>query len=75
MKRLKPAEPDRGFLSAVPFDPQKAESGKVLCPMCSHSVDAQIGGAPRRPHVVRGQRCSRCSASLDAASILRVMPV
>ena len=45
------------------------EVGKVYCPMCTHIVDAEIehhaGRALSRP----GQKCSRCSASLDAGYI------
>ncbi len=57
-----------------------AETAKVYCPMCTHTVDADIqhpvktagrfsttGG---RDKVRAGQKCPNCSASLDAGDIL-----
>ena len=48
------------------------ETGKVYCPMCTHTVEAEIehrsGHSRSRP----GQKCPRCSASLDAGYILRI---
>lgn len=49
--------------------------GKVYCNLCTRSVDAAITVQPdtrsRKPRlrVSLGQRCPRCSASLDAAFV------
>ena len=46
--------------------------GLAYCPICTHTVDAAIVVEPRRgPRVVAGQRCRRCSASLDAGYVVR----
>ena len=46
--------------------------GLVYCPICTHTVDAAVVTEPRRgPKVVAGQRCGRCSASLDAGYVVR----
>jgi hypothetical protein len=49
-----------------------AVTGKVYCPICTHTVDAEI--EPRQPHpiVKPGQKCARCSGSLDAGYIFRI---
>ena len=46
--------------------------GKVYCPMCTHTVDAEIEHRVRRSSVRPGQKCPRCLASLDAGYILPV---
>jgi hypothetical protein len=46
--------------------------GLAYCPICTHTVDAAVVTEPRRaPKVVAGQRCRRCSASLDAGYVVR----
>ena len=47
-------------------------TGKVYCPMCTHTVDADIEHRLRHSFVKPGQKCPRCSASLDAGYILRI---
>jgi hypothetical protein len=48
--------------------------GKVYCPICTHTVDATLEPEPkgkRRHNYVRpGQKCPRCSGSLDAGYII-----
>ncbi len=51
---------------------QVQAQGSVYCPMCTHTVQATVTYTPRTPHVTLGQRCSRCSASLDAAYVFSV---
>jgi len=55
---------------------EKVETGKVYCPMCTHTVDAEIqrvvGRRARRSAVKPGQRFSHCSAPLDAGYIFEV---
>jgi Na+-translocating ferredoxin:NAD+ oxidoreductase RNF subunit RnfB len=52
---------------------------RVYCPICSHMVQATARraeiGRYEAIHVVKGQKCARCSAVLDAASILDVLEV
>jgi uncharacterized protein (UPF0212 family) len=60
------------------FPQQKAgneaivRQGSVHCPMCTHNVDAVVVSSGRRAHVKPGQKCPRCSGSLDAAYILQM---
>jgi hypothetical protein len=52
----------------------KTQPGKVYCPICTHTVDAEIQFPPqhRRAIVKPGQKCPRCSGSLDAGYIFTV---
>ena len=49
---------------------------RVYCPICSHLVEAKAHQLSshqyERIEVIKGQRCRRCTALLDAASILDV---
>ena len=45
--------------------------GAVHCPICTHTVDADVVQQGRRMMVRPGQKCSRCASKLDAAYILR----
>lgn len=47
-----------------------ASTAKVYCPMCTHTVDATVEHQPKHIHVKRGQKCPRCSGSLDAGYIM-----
>jgi len=49
----------------------KIESGKVYCPICTHTVEAEIHVETqhRRAFVRPGQKCPRCAGSLDAGYI------
>jgi len=44
--------------------------GQVHCPMCTHTVPAEIDFKGKRPRVAAGQRCSRCGSSLDVAVVI-----
>ena len=46
--------------------------GAVHCPLCTHTVPANVIHTPRATKVVPGQKCPRCSSSLDAGYVLRV---
>ena len=50
----------------------KSLRGQVHCPICTHNVPADVDLSGRRAHVVPGQRCPRCSATLDVAVVLQV---
>ncbi len=43
--------------------------GIVYCPICTHSVEAVILGQGKLAKTRPGQKCGRCSASLDPAYI------
>jgi len=45
-------------------------TAKVYCPMCTHTVDATVETHARNLRVKRGQKCARCSGSLDAGYIM-----
>jgi hypothetical protein len=45
--------------------------GAVHCPICTHNVDADIVQTGRRVMVKPGQKCPRCSSTLDVAYIIR----
>lgn len=45
-------------------------TAKVYCPMCTHTVDATVELEPRHTHVKPGQKCPRCTGSLDAGYIM-----
>lgn len=46
--------------------------GHVYCPICTHTVEAMITYSPKGPRSTAGQKCSRCSASLDPAYVFRL---
>jgi hypothetical protein len=46
--------------------------GSVYCPLCTHTVQATVTYGSRAPHVTPGQRCPRCSSSLDAGFVISV---
>jgi hypothetical protein len=52
--------------------PGQEVKGAVYCPICTHTVDAMITYTPRSARVTPGQKCARCSSSLDAGYVLRV---
>jgi hypothetical protein len=45
--------------------------GAVHCPSCTHNVEADMIQVRRRFYVKPGQKCPRCSSSLDAGYVLR----
>ncbi len=44
----------------------------VYCPICTHTVEGIVMSNGRTAKVKPGQKCSRCSASLDPAYIVRL---
>ena len=46
--------------------------GYVHCPICTHTVEAQVVSTRRHVMVKPGQKCPRCSSTLDAAYVLRL---
>lgn len=54
----------------------KETTAAVYCPACTHVVEARIVSLSRRGYrlthaTIPGQKCARCSGSLDAAVVLR----
>jgi endogenous inhibitor of DNA gyrase (YacG/DUF329 family) len=52
----------------------KSTRGQVHCPICTHTVGAEVIPNGRKMKTVPEQKCPRCSSSLDAAIVLYVMP-
>ena len=46
--------------------------GQVHCPICTHTVPADIDLSGKRARAVQGQRCARCGSSLDVAIVVQV---
>jgi uncharacterized Zn finger protein (UPF0148 family) len=46
--------------------------GRVFCPICTHTVAANLDLTAKTTRVSPGQRCPRCHATLDVAVIVRI---
>jgi predicted nucleic acid-binding Zn ribbon protein len=46
--------------------------GQAHCPICTHTVPADIDLKGRLPRVVAGQKCTRCGSSLDVAAVVQI---
>ena len=46
---------------------------QVHCPICTHTVGADVEQLGKRTRVVPGQKCPRCAATLDVAAIVEVL--
>ena len=46
--------------------------GQAHCPICTHTVPAIIDLRGKYPRVAPGQRCPRCSSSLDVAVVIQI---
>jgi len=46
--------------------------GQVHCPICTHTVPADIDLTGRYARVAPSQRCPRCSSSLDVAVVVQI---
>jgi hypothetical protein len=44
----------------------------VYCPICTHTVEGTVVSQGKTAKVKPGQKCSRCSASLDPGYIMRL---
>ena len=49
----------------------KSYPGSVYCPICTHTVEADIVVLSKLARVKPGQKCARCHASLDAGYVFR----
>ena len=52
---------------------QRRGKGQVHCPICTHTVGADVEEIGKITRVVPGQSCPRCSATLDVAAVLQVL--
>ena len=52
--------------------PQHETKAFVYCPICTHTVEGIVVTAGKTAKVKPGQKCSRCSAALDPAYIMRM---
>jgi hypothetical protein len=46
--------------------------GLAHCPICTHTVPAEIDFKGKFPRVAAGQKCSRCGSSLEVAVVVQV---
>jgi hypothetical protein len=46
--------------------------GLAHCPICTHTVPAEIDFKGKLPRVAQGQKCSRCGSSLEVAVVVQV---
>jgi hypothetical protein len=46
--------------------------GEAHCPMCTHTVPADLDLSGRYARVAPGQRCARCGSSLDVAILVQI---
>ena len=50
---------------------QNVYTGGVHCPICTHTVQAQISQVGKIARVKPGQKCPRCASALDAGYVMR----
>jgi hypothetical protein len=51
---------------------EKNTMGRAHCPICTHTVPADIDLRGKYPRVAAGQRCPRCASSLDVAVVVQI---
>jgi transposase-like protein len=52
---------------------RQRSKGHVHCPICTHTVGADVEQVGKNVRVIPGQKCPRCSATLDVAAVLQVL--
>jgi len=55
----------------IPTPVRRETKGWAYCPICTHTVEAQVVVSGRRLATKPGQKCPRCSSSLEPASVVR----
>ena len=50
---------------------EKAQA-QVHCPMCTHTVPAEIDLKGKYARVSEGQKCPRCGCALDVAAVIQI---
>jgi hypothetical protein len=51
---------------------EKHIKGQAHCPICTHTVPAELDLRGKIARVEPGQRCPRCGASLDVAVVVQI---
>ena len=46
--------------------------GEAHCPICTHTVGADIDLKGKYARVAAGQKCPRCGSSLDVAAVIEI---
>ena len=46
--------------------------GQAHCPICTHTVPADIDLRGKFARVAPGQKCPRCASSLDVAVVIQI---
>ncbi len=57
--------------TSKPIEIRTAQA-KVYCPICTHTVEVAARTDGKRAKVVAGQRCPRCSGSIDAGIVMHI---
>jgi hypothetical protein len=52
--------------------PENHTHGLAHCPMCTHTVPAQIDLKGKHARVAAGQKCPRCGSSLEVAVVIHI---
>ena len=47
--------------------------GLAHCPICTHTVSAEIDLRGKYPRVATGQKCPRCGSALDVAAVVQAV--
>ena len=51
---------------------QNRTQGMAHCPMCTHTVPAEVDLKGKYARVADGQKCPRCGSSLEVAVVIHV---
>jgi transposase-like protein len=46
--------------------------GLAHCPICTHTVPAEIDLKGKYPRVAAGYKCPRCRSALDVAAVIQI---
>jgi len=52
---------------------QRRFRGQVHCPICTRNVGADVEQVGKSVRVVPGQKCPRCTSTLDVAAVMQVL--
>jgi hypothetical protein len=51
---------------------QNLTHGLAHCPMCTHTVPAELDLRGKHARVAAGQKCPRCGCSLEVAVVIHI---
>jgi len=51
---------------------ERHTQGLAHCPICTHTVPADIDIKGKIPRVTKGSKCPRCGSSLEVAVVVQV---